>query len=346
MGARCLEPRSTLPIGIRRLSGAWSSNGPQGSNSWGIPTAVQDINSVERYRQFRPNGGRVPQVERYYFTCGRRLGANKHFLAGRTTPGLRFAVWAPNARSVEVVFGNAKGYIANDGITGIDPRRPVVALSRLADGIWEGGPPGDFETFKNLPYMYRIVNAQGRTVVRTDIFSRSQIGKGAIDPVDGAWPGTVDTLDGTVSCSLVIDADVVRRGFESTRPGAKPDLIPAEEFWATEFTPGLPVPTRVEDLVIYELHVGSLGFGKAGPGDLSDALAFLDHLVDLGVNAVELMPMAQFHGNVGWGYGDTHHFCIEANAGGRDKYPFRAGVPSARHRGHPGRRLQSLRQQS
>jgi len=277
-------------------------DGPQGSNFWGIPTEVQDVNSVERYRQFRPNGGRVPQVERYFFTYGRRLGANKHFLAGRTTPGLRFAVWAPNARSVEVVFGDpAKGYIANDG-TGIDPTRPVVALSRLVDGIWEGEPAGDFEKFTSLPYMYRIVNAQEKTVYRTDIFSRSQIGKGGINPMGRPWSGTVDTLDGAVSCSVVIDPDVVRRSFESTRPGEKPDLISAEEFWATEFTLGLPVPTRVEDLVIYELHVNSLGFGKPGAGDLSDALAFLDHLVDLGVNAVELMPMAQFQGNIGWGY--------------------------------------------
>jgi 1,4-alpha-glucan branching enzyme len=30
--------------------------------------------------------------------------------------------------------------------------------------------------------------------------------------------------------------------------------------------------------------------------------------------------MAQFSGNVGWGYGDSHHFCIESSAGGRDKY--------------------------
>ena len=73
--------------------------------------------------------------------------------------------------------------------------------------------------------MYRIVNAQGQTVYRTDIFSRSQIGKGAINPVKATWPGTVDTLDGTVSCSVVIDPDVVRRGFESTPPGEQPDLI-------------------------------------------------------------------------------------------------------------------------
>ena len=49
-------------------------------------------------------------------------------------------------------------------------------------------------------------------------------------------------------------------------------------------------------------------------------MAFLDHLVDLGVNAVELLPMAEFSGNVAWGYGDSHHFCVESSAGGRDKY--------------------------
>ena len=82
----------------------------------------------------------------------------------------------------------------------------------------------------------------------------------------------------------------------------------------------MPVPTRVEDLVIYELHVGSLGFGKPGAGDLSDALKFVDHLRQLGVNAVELLPLAEFGGTLGWGYGNTHHLCIESSAGGRDKY--------------------------
>ncbi|MDD5319372.1 MAG: alpha-amylase family glycosyl hydrolase [Methylococcales bacterium] len=295
-------------------------DGPQGANFWGIPTEVKDINSVERHRQFRLSGDAAPQVERYYFTYGRRLGANKHFAAGNATPGLRFAVWAPNAQNVDVVFGNpANGYIANDD-TGIDPAQPVVALFRLADGIWEGGPPGDFASFKSLPYMYRIENAQGKIVYRTDIFSRSQIGKGNKNPAKTDWPGTVETLDGTVSCSVIIDPDVVRRDFESTPPGMQPDLISAEAFWATEFTSGLPLSTRLEDLIIYELHVGSLGFGRDGVGNLSDAVSFLDHLVDLGVNAIELLPLAEFNGNAGWGYGNSHHFCIESSAGGRDKY--------------------------
>jgi 1,4-alpha-glucan branching enzyme len=212
---------------------------------------------------------------------------------------------------VAVVFGKpASGYIA-DNRDGIDPTKPVITLAPVGEGIWEGGPQGTFESFKSLPYMYLIENAQRKTVLRTDIFSRGQIGKGAINPAGSNWDGTVDTLDGTVSCSQVIDPDVVRRGFESTPPGAAPDLISAEEFWETEFTLGSPVPTRLEDLVIYELHVGSLGFNQVGPGHLSDAMAFLDHLVELGVNAVELLPLSEFSGNLSWGYGDSHHFCFE-----------------------------------
>jgi 1,4-alpha-glucan branching enzyme len=72
--------------------------------------------------------------------------------------------------------------------------------------------------------------------------------------------------------------------------------------------------------VIYELHVGALGFGRPDTGTLADAMRLLDHLVEMGVNAVELMPLAEFSGNLSWGYGITHHFAIESSAGGRDKY--------------------------
>jgi 1,4-alpha-glucan branching enzyme len=35
---------------------------------------------------------------------------------------------------------------------------------------------------------------------------------------------------------------------------------------------------------------------------------------------VELLPLSEFSGNLSWGYGDSHHFCVEGSAGGRDKY--------------------------
>ncbi|KAH7397134.1 glycoside hydrolase superfamily [Pyrenochaeta sp. MPI-SDFR-AT-0127] len=63
-----------------------------------------------------------------------------------------------------------------------------------------------------------------------------------------------------------------------------------------------------------------MGLGRATGGDLDDAIQILDHLRKHCVNAVELLSMAEFDGNVGWGYGNTHHFCVESSAGGRDKY--------------------------
>jgi 1,4-alpha-glucan branching enzyme len=286
----------------------------------GIPTEVHDGDRTDRVRAFvlRPGGGEA-QIEEYYFTYARRLGARKVFGPGRSRkPGLRIAVWAPNARRVEVVFGDpANGYIADDG-HGTDASRPPLPMTRRADGIWETAVIPDFAAHEGLPYMYRITNAQGRTVYRTDIFSHQQIGRGTQNPRGAHWNGDPSGLDGTKSCSLIVSLDTVARDLASPA-GRRAARVSEETFWAHEFTPGLPVPSRVEDLVIYELHIGALGKGKPGPGTLEDAIALLPHLGDLGVNAVELLPMSEFSG-IGWGYGDSHHFVIESTAGGRDQY--------------------------
>ncbi len=293
-------------------------DGPEGAGIWGIPTETPDTDAQRRYREFELDGA-AGRHERFHLTCSRRLGAQKLYAAPDLAPSLRFAVWAPNARAVDVVFAaRDHGYVAEDG-SGIDPPMPVVPLQRGPDGVWASEPVADFAAFTGAPYMFRIRNAQGRTVFRSDIHSRWQIGRGDVDPKHRAWDGDPRTLDGTVSCSVVVDQDVVRGEFDPPA-GPPPEVIGDDEFWAREFDPGRPVPTRLEDLVIYELHVGSLGFGKAGPGTLADAMAFLDYLVDLGVNAVELLPMSEFSGMLAWGYGDTHHFVIESSSGGRDKY--------------------------
>ena len=54
----------------------------------------------------------------------------------------------------------------------------------------------------------------------------------------------------------------------------------------------------LRDLVIYELHVGTF----TPEGTFAAAASRLDHLVELGVNAVELLPVAEFAGDRGWGY--------------------------------------------
>src|SRR5262249_29310787 len=53
-----------------------------------------------------------------------------------------------------------------------------------------------------------------------------------------------------------------------------------------------------EDLVLYELHVGTF----SPEGTFAGVEAKLAELADLGINAIELMPLADFPGGRGWGY--------------------------------------------
>lgn len=64
--------------------------------------------------------------------------------------------------------------------------------------------------------------------------------------------------------------------------------------------------------VLYELHVGT--FTHAGT--LDAAIARLDHLVDLGIDVVELMPLAPFPGRWGWGYDGVATYAVHDGYGG------------------------------
>jgi len=289
---------------------------PGAPNAWGVATEVPDMQSTDRFREFELTSAPDSRQQDFYLTYARRLGARKVFSDTGVAPGLRFTVWAPNARGVDVVFGKgSNGYVADDG-DGIDLARPVVTLTKAAGDLWESAVLPDFAGFEGVPYMYRLKNAQGETVYRTDIFSRNQIGRGGIDPGGRHFTGTPATLDGSKSCSLVQSVDTVARDFQNPN-GPR---VTEEEFWAHEFTPGVTTPGRVDELIIYELHVNALGASHTGAGTLADAMDLLPYLTDLGVNAIELLPMSEFSGAFGWGYGDSHHFTIESSAGGRDQY--------------------------
>ena len=67
------------------------------------------------------------------------------------------------------------------------------------------------------------------------------------------------------------------------------------------------------DLVIYELHIGS--FGSYAPGNIQEVTSRLDYLADLGINAIELMPFVEFPGDVSWGYNPSYPFAVESHYG-------------------------------
>lgn len=74
------------------------------------------------------------------------------------------------------------------------------------------------------------------------------------------------------------------------------------------------------ELVIYELHLGTFfrGDDKNTVGNFDDAIQRLDHLAGLGINAIELMPVAEFPGGQSWGYNPAFPFAIESDYGGVD----------------------------
>lgn len=70
----------------------------------------------------------------------------------------------------------------------------------------------------------------------------------------------------------------------------------------------------LRDFIIYELHVGT--FTEAGTFESS--IPYLDYLSDLGITAIELMPVAQFPGNRNWGYDGVYPFAPQNTYGGPD----------------------------
>jgi maltooligosyltrehalose trehalohydrolase len=70
----------------------------------------------------------------------------------------------------------------------------------------------------------------------------------------------------------------------------------------------------IEDYILYELHVGT--FTKEGTFD--GAARELDRLVELGVTAVEMMPVAQFPGERNWGYDGVYPFAVQHSYGGAE----------------------------
>ncbi|MFO7930437.1 MAG: malto-oligosyltrehalose trehalohydrolase [Desulfosalsimonas sp.] len=86
-------------------------------------------------------------------------------------------------------------------------------------------------------------------------------------------------------------------------------------------------PAPLSSAVIYELHVGT--FSEHGTFD--GVTAHLDHLVDLGVTHVEVMPVNGFSGSRGWGYDGVNLFAPHEAYGG--PYGFKRLVDACHSRG-------------
>jgi maltooligosyltrehalose trehalohydrolase len=104
-------------------------------------------------------------------------------------------------------------------------------------------------------------------------------------------------------------------------PSAVVDL--GEFRWEDEDWTGIPLANMIQ----YELHVGTFSASH----DFDGVVAKLDYLAELGVNAIELMPLAQFSGDRNWGYDGVYPFAIQHSYGGVDG--FRRLVGAAHRKG-------------
>lgn len=78
--------------------------------------------------------------------------------------------------------------------------------------------------------------------------------------------------------------------------------------WSDDAWKGLPM----QDMILYELHVGTF----SPEGNFDGVIARLDYLKQLGITAIELMPLAQFPGERNWGYDGVYPFAVQDSYGG------------------------------
>jgi maltooligosyltrehalose trehalohydrolase len=103
-----------------------------------------------------------------------------------------------------------------------------------------------------------------------------------------ADPRALSLPDGPESSAQVVDLEQVRASSTA---------------WDGRALPGS---------VIYELHIGTF----TDEGTLDSAIERLDHLVGLGVDVVEVMPLASFPGRHGWGYDGVGLYAVHEPYGG------------------------------
>ncbi|MGK2948842.1 MAG: malto-oligosyltrehalose trehalohydrolase [Acidimicrobiales bacterium] len=136
----------------------------------------------------------------------------------------------------------------------------------------------------------------------------------AMQPEDGGWWALeVDDAGSGTRYGYSLDGGPAR---PDPRSMHQPDgveglsaVVDHEGFvWTDEGWRGVTLPGAV----LYELHVGT--FTPAGTFDA--AIERLPHLVDLGVDAIELLPVAEFSGDCGWGYDGVDLFAPHHAYGG------------------------------
>jgi maltooligosyltrehalose trehalohydrolase len=131
---------------------------------------------------------------------------------------------------------------------------------------------------------------------------------------DGWFELTADTAHPGSRYHFVVDGRAVPDPASRHQPedvhGPSEVIDPGLYDWRDAAWAGRPW----EQIVLYELHTGSF----SERGDFAGVVDRLDYLVELGVTAIELMPLADFPGRRNWGYDGVLPFAPDAQYGRPD----------------------------
>ena len=130
----------------------------------------------------------------------------------------------------------------------------------------------------------------------------------------GWWTAEVDAPAGTDYTFRIDDGERLADPRSPCQPYGPLGASRTYDHGAFDWTDQAWHGTPLAGAVLYELHVGTF----TAEGTLDAAIGRLDHLVRLGVSVVQLMPLAAFPGEHGWGYDGIGLWAVHEPYGGPD----------------------------
>jgi maltooligosyltrehalose trehalohydrolase len=130
----------------------------------------------------------------------------------------------------------------------------------------------------------------------------------------GWWEADADVSPGSRYGFRLDEGDVRPDPRSPSQPDGVDGLSQLVDHDAFPWTDGDWRGISLPGAVLYELHVGTF----TDAGTFAAVADKLDHLVELGVDAVELMPVVEFSGDRGWGYDGVDLFAPHHRYGGPD----------------------------